>query len=189
VKLGVSGTKIELWDKDAFKAYLASADAWKGRIANEYDGNPYEYLVRLARIAQKDGVIRGILVHQGESNFDDKQWPGKMKKVYDDLMSDLNLKPRDVPLLAGEVVNADHQGEKAAFNEILKTLPQTLPNSYAISSAGLPCNADHLHFTPDGQRELGRRYAAQMLNLMGYKAKEPKEPYVKPQARAGQASH
>jgi hypothetical protein len=189
VKLGVSGTKIELWDKDAFKAYLASADAWKGRIANEYDGNPYEYLVRLARIAQKDGVIRGILVHQGESNFDDKQWPGKMKKVYDDLMSDLNLKPRDVPLLAGEVVNADHQGEKAAFNEILKTLPQTLPNSYAISSAGLPCNADHLHFTPDGQRELGRRYAAQMLNLMGYKAMEPKEPYVKPQARAGQASH
>ena len=104
-------------------------------------------------------------------------------------MSDLNLKPRDVPLLAGEVVNADHQGEKAAFKEILKTLPQTLPNSYAISSAGLPCNADHLHFTPEGQRELARRYAAQMLNLMGYKAMEPKEPYVKPQARAGQASH
>jgi lysophospholipase L1-like esterase len=84
---------------------------------------------------------------------------------------------------------ADHQGEKAAFNEILKTLPQTLPNSYAISSAGLPCNPDHLHFTPDGQRELGRRYAVKMLNLMGYEAKEPKEPYVTPQTGAAQASH
>ncbi len=116
VKLGVSGTKIELWDKDAFRAYLASlpaSDAWKPRIANEYDGNPYAYLVKLARIAQQSGVIKGILIHQGESNFEDQDWPKKVKKIYGDLMQDLNLKPEDVPLLAGEVVNADHQGEKA----------------------------------------------------------------------------
>src|SRR3954453_22234948 len=94
-------------------------------------------------------------------------------------MTDLSLKPHDVKLLAGEVVNGDHQGEEAAFNDILKKLPETLPNSYVVSSAGLPCNADHLHFTADGQREFGRRYAEKMLNLMGYPATEPKEPYVK----------
>ena len=182
VKLSVSGTRIEVWDKDAFRAYLDSLPPdgqWKKPLANEYDGNPYEYLVKLAKIAQQDGVIKGILIHQGESNFEDMDWPKKVKKVYDDLMKDLNLKSADVPLFAGEVVNKDHQGEKANANEIMKLLPGTLPNSYIISSAGLPCNPDHLHFTPDGQRELGRRYAEKALALLGYKATEPKEPYVK----------
>ncbi|MEO8314795.1 MAG: sialate O-acetylesterase, partial [Pseudomonadota bacterium] len=64
VKLAVSGTRIELWDKDAFRAYLASLPPdgqWKIPAANVYDNNPYEYLIRMARIAQKDGVIKGIL--------------------------------------------------------------------------------------------------------------------------------
>jgi hypothetical protein len=185
VKCSVSGTKIELWDKDAYKTYLGNlpaADAWKITAANVYNGNPYQYLVDLAKTAQKDGVIRGILIHQGESNFEDPLWPTKVRKIYGDLMKDLDLKPESVTLLAGEVVNADHQGEKAAFNEILKKLPATLPNSYVISSAGLPCNPDHLHFTSEGLREFGRRYAATMLNVMGYKANLPKEPYVKPVA-------
>lgn len=182
VKLGVSGTRIELWDKDAFRAYLDSLPPdgqWKKPIANEYDGNPYEYLVKLAKIAQQSGVIRGILIHQGESNFEDQDWPKKVKKIYGDLMKELNLDPKDVTLLAGEVVNADQNGEKANANVIMKNLPGTLPNSYVISSAGVPANRDRLHFTADGQREMGRRYAVKMLDVMGFKATEPKEPYVK----------
>jgi hypothetical protein len=181
VKCAVAGTKIELWDKDAYKVYLdglPAADAWKIPAAAVYQPSPYQFLVDQARIAQKDGVIKGIIVHQGESNFEDKDWPKKMKKIYDDLMKDLNLKPENVPLFAGEVVNADHQGQKAAFNEILKTMPQTIPNSYPISSAGLPCNADHLHFNAVGFREFGRRYAIQALSLMGITNVEPKVPYT-----------
>jgi hypothetical protein len=140
VKVGVSGTKIELWDRNSCREYLATADAWKVKLADEYGGDPYAYLVELAKIAQQHGVIKGILLHQGESNADDKEWPKKVKLVYDSLMSDLGLKPDSVPLLAGEVVNADQGGEKASANEIIKTLPATLHNSYVISSAGLPCN-------------------------------------------------
>jgi len=173
VKVSVSGTKIELWDQDSYQAYLATADAWKVNLAKQLGGNPYQYLVDLAKIAQKDGVIKGILIHQGESNVDDNDWPKKVKKVHDQLMKDLDLKPESVTLLAGEVVNADHQGEKAAFNEILKKLPETLPNSYVISSAGLPCNPDHLHFTAAGYREFGKRYGEKMLSVMGYKIKPP----------------
>jgi hypothetical protein len=176
VKCSVSGTKIELWDKDAFRTYLTNlpaSDAWKIPAANIYNNNPYQYLVDLAKIAQKDGVIKGILIHQGESNFEDPDWPKKVKKIYGDFMKDLDLKPADVTLLAGEVVNADHQGEKAAFNEILKKLPETLPNSYTVSSAGLPCNSDHLHFTAEGQREFGKRYAEKLLSVMGYPVKQP----------------
>jgi hypothetical protein len=179
VKCSVSGTKIELWDKDSYKNYLTNlpaSDSWKISAANIYDGNPYQYLVDLAKIAQKDGVIKGILIHQGESNFEDQDWPKKVKKIYGDLMKDLDLKPADVTLLAGEVVNADHQGEKAAFNEILKKLPDTLPNSYVVSSAGLPCNPDHLHFTPEGQREFGKRYAETLLTALGYKVRTDISP-------------
>ncbi|MBS1811150.1 MAG: sialate O-acetylesterase [Acidobacteria bacterium] len=171
VKVGVAGTKIELWDKDGFHEYLATADAWKVKFANEYNENPYAYLVELAKIAQQSGVIKGILLHQGESNAEDKDWPKKVKKVYDNLMKDLNLKPAAVPLLAGEVVNADQGGEKASANEIMKNLPTTLPNSFVISSAGLPCNPDHLHFTAEGYRQFGKRYAEKMLALLGYKRK------------------
>ena len=176
VKVGVSGTKIELWDKDQFKTYLATADAWKVNIAKEYGGDPYAYLVELAKIAQKDGVIKGILLHQGESNAEDEDWPKKVKTVYDNLMSDLHLDPDSVPLLAGEVVNADHEGEKASANVIMAKLPQTLPNSYVISSAGLPCNPDHLHFTAEGYREFGKRYAEKMLSKLGYSVAESKPP-------------
>jgi hypothetical protein len=183
VKCSVSGTKIELWDKDAWKNYLDNLPpdgAWKIPAAAIYQPSPYQFLVDQAKIAQKDGVIRGILIHQGESNFEDPNWPNKVKKIYGDLMKDLDLKPENVTVFAGEVVNADHQGEKAAFNEILKKLPETLPNSYVISSAGLPCNPDHLHFTAEGFREFGRRYAEKALSVLGYKATEPKEPYIKP---------
>lgn len=179
IKVGVSGTKIELWDKDGYREYLATADAWKVALANEYDGNPYAYLVGLAKIAQQSGVIKGILLHQGESNADDKDWPKKVKRVYDNLMTDLDLRPETVPLLAGEVVNADQGGAKAGANEIIDNLPGTLPNSYVVSSAGLPANADRLHFTADGYRQFGKRYAAKMLSLLGYKVDDADGP-VKP---------
>lgn len=176
IKVGVSGTKIELWDKNGYREYLATAEAWKVDLANEYGGNPYAYMLELAKIAQQSGVIKGILLHQGESNASDKDWSKKVKIVYGNLMKDLNLKPESVPLLAGEVVNADQGGEKAAANEIIDKLPETLPNSYIVSSAGLPCNADHLHFTADGYRQFGRRYAEKMLSVLGYKINEANLP-------------
>ncbi len=60
-----------------------------------------------AKSAQKDGVIKGILLYQGESNPNDKDWPNKAKDIYDNLIQDLDLKADEVPFLAGETVNAD----------------------------------------------------------------------------------
>ncbi|MCL4180604.1 MAG: hypothetical protein KJ072_23015 [Verrucomicrobia bacterium] len=49
----------------------------------------------------------------------DQEWPSKVKGIYDHLIQDLNLKPEEVPLLAGELVHADQQGRCAGFNEIM----------------------------------------------------------------------
>ena len=70
-----------------------------------------------------------------------------------------------VPLLAGETVNADQQGATASMNTIIAELPKVVPNSHVISSKGCECRPDHLHFTPAGYRELGKRYADKMLEL------------------------
>jgi hypothetical protein len=166
IKVSVPGCKIELFEKDTYTNYLATAAGWMQNHVKRYDGNPYQYLVDMARLAQKDGVIKGILLHQGESNNGDKEWPNKVKGVYDNLIKDLNLKAEEVPLLAGETVNADQQGACAGFNKILAELPKTLPNSHVISSVGCTAHPDHLHFNPAGSREFGKRYGEKMLSLV-----------------------
>jgi hypothetical protein len=173
INVSVAGCKIELFDKDNFQTYASTVQSWMTNIINEYSGNPYEYLVKMARLAQKDGVIKGILLHQGESNTDDKEWPLKVKTVYDNLIRDLDLDADKVPLLAGEVVNADQGGVCASMNSIIATLPSTIPNSYVISSAGCSARQDHLHFNSAGYREFGKRYAVKMLSLLGYQIAEP----------------
>ncbi|HLZ87673.1 MAG TPA: sialate O-acetylesterase, partial [Puia sp.] len=166
INVAVGGCKIELFDKDHFQSFTANAPDWMKGIIKEYDGNPYARLVEMAKLAQKDGVIKGILLHQGESNTNDSTWPAKVKLVYGNLLSDLGLKAEDVPLLSGEVVNADQGGVCASMNGIIDALPHTIPTAHVISSAGCPAGNDHLHFTAAGYRELGRRYGVTMLSLL-----------------------
>jgi len=168
IKVSVPGCKIELFEKDTYQSYVDTAPDWMKNLVKNYHGNPYQYLVDMAKVAQKDGVIKGILLHQGESNPGDQEWPNKVKGIYDNLVKDLNLKPEEVPLLAGETVNVDQEGKCAGFNTIMAKLPETLPNSYVVSSAGCTCNPDHMHFNSEGSREFGRRYGETLLSAMGY---------------------
>ena len=172
IKVSVPGAKIEMFEKDTYTNYVATAADWMKNHIKRYDSNPYQHLVELACEAQKQGVIKGILLHQGESNPGDKEWPNKVKSIYDSLMKDLGLKAGEVPLLAGETVNADQGGKCAGFNDIMAELPKTLPNSHVVSSAGCSCHPDKLHFDSAGSRELGRRYGEKMLSVLGYKAAE-----------------
>ena len=172
VNVSVAGCKIELFQKDTFQSYAATAPNWMTNIIATYGGNPYEHLVAMGRQAQKDGVIKGILLHQGESNTNDKQWPNKVKGIYDSLLKDLNLKPEQVPLLAGGLVPLDQKGACATMNKIIADLPQTIPTAYFVASDGCEGRPDHLHFTPAGYRELGTRYGLKMLSVLGY-SQEP----------------
>ncbi|MCX2583332.1 sialate O-acetylesterase [Pedobacter sp. MR22-3] len=166
IVVAVGGCKIELFDKDNYTSYTATAPEWMKGMLQQYDGNPYGRLLSLAKEAQKKGVIKGILLHQGESNTGDSLWLHKVKGVYDHLLQDLHLQPDQVPLLAGEVVNADQGGVCASMNNIIAKLPQTIPAAHVISSKGCTVAADKLHFNAAGYRELGKRYAAQMLSLL-----------------------
>ena len=169
INVSVGGCKIELFDKDHYQSYAETAPSWMKGMINEYDGNPYGRLVEMAKLAQKDGIIKGILLHQGESNTGDTTWPEKVKLVYNNLLSDLNIAPGSVPLLAGETVNADQGGVCAGMNKIIATLPSVIPAAHVISSAGCTDGADNLHFNAEGYKEFGKRYAEKMLKLMNDK--------------------
>ena len=169
INVSIGGCKIELFDKDNYQSYAATAPVWMTNMIKEYDGNPYARLVEMAKLAQKDGVIKGILLHQGESNNGDTTWPRKVKGVYDNLLHDLDLKAKRVPLLAGELVDAEQGGACAGMNKIIAKLPKTIPTAHVISSAGCTQRGDKLHFTAAGYRKLGERYGMEMLSLMGHK--------------------
>ena len=170
VNVAVPGCKIELFDQANYQSYAQVAPGWMKNYIAIYGGNPYQYLVDTAREAQKAGVIKGILLHQGESNTDDREWPTKVKAIYEHLLRDLNLQAADVPLLAGEVVAADQKGACAPMNRIIDLLPKTIPTAHVVSAAGCTSRLpDHLHFDLEGYRELGRRYAETMLPLLGVK--------------------
>ena len=128
-------------------------------------------MVDQGKLAQKDGVIKGFLLHQGESNPNDNDWTKKVKGIYDNLCKDLTLTPEKTPFVSGETVNADQNGACAGFNKIMAKLPETLPNSYVVSSAGCVCNSDRMHFSPAGSREFGKRYGETMLKAMGLPVK------------------
>ncbi len=165
VNVAVAGCKIELFDKDTYQTYAATVAPWMSNIITQYGGSPYQRLLDMGKVAQLKGVIKGILLHQGESNTNDVTWPNKVGKIYRDLLGDLNLKAEEVPLLAGETVNADQRGATASMNAIIAELPKVVATAHVISSKGCEGRPDRLHFTAAGYRELGKRYAETMLTL------------------------
>ncbi len=169
INVSVAGCKIDAFMKERVAEYGATSQDWMKAILKEYGNDPYAWLVDLAKKAQKDGVISGILLHQGESNTGEEDWPDKVKSIYENLLKDLNLKAEDVPLIAGEVVNSDRGGSCGSMNPIIDRLPQVIPTAHVVSSSGCLQNFDNIHFNAAGYRLFGKRYAAVMLPLMGYK--------------------
>ena len=173
VHVAIGGCHIETFLPDSIATYVEKrAPGWMKGMLAAYDNDPYARLIEAARIAQKDGVIKGILVHQGESNQGDPRWPSQLKKVYDNIIRDLDLQGEVVPLLVGEVVNSDRGGICASHNDVIARVPQTIPNAHVISSSGCTNAPDLLHFDAAGYRELGKRYANKMLQLLGYNVPE-----------------
>jgi len=167
INVAVGGCDIRLFDKDIYQDYDSTyKENWFTSKVEAYGWNPYQYLINLAKLAQQDGVIKGILLHQGETNTGQTAWPSYVKKIYGDMLTDLSLSADSVPILAGEVLSVEGNC-CSGMNPIINKLPEVIPTAYVISSSGCT-GQDQAHFDSAGYRELGRRYALQMLSLMGY---------------------
>ncbi len=173
--VAIGGQSIDLFDKDRNAAYVQNAknknDTWWIQYLNEYGGDVHKRIVEMGKIAKQKGVIKGFLFHQGEADYQMKDWPERVKKVYDQFIEELELDPEKTPILLGELAPTGDLGWR---NDAVKEAADLIPNGYVISAEGCPAIKEPsytLHFTRDGYQTLGERYAEKMLELL--KAQEP----------------
>ena len=166
INVAVGGTSIKGFMEEYVADYVAGEADWFKNYMASYDNNPFRRLVETAKRAQNYGIIRGILMHQGETDGGMGNWTENVKKVYERLLSELNLSADNVPLLAGETVQTAQGGYCGGFNSVIATLPNVIPTAHVISSKGCPQKGDGLHFTAEGYRTIGKRYAECMLKLL-----------------------
>ncbi|MBO4800989.1 MAG: acetyl xylan esterase [Bacteroidaceae bacterium] len=175
IHVAIGGIDIKGFLPDSIPTYLTKAPNWMKGMLEAYDNNPYERLVTLAKKAQKDGVIKGVLMHQGETNTGDPKWAGMVQRVYDNLLGDLQLKPEEVNLYVGNIVQADGKGVCIGCKKQIDELPQTIHTCQVISSDNCSNGPDRLHFDAAGYRELGCRYGEAVARFLGY---EPRRPHI-----------
>lgn len=171
IAVAMGGSPIEMFDKDLYEQkYKDNYNEWWAQIARNYYGaNPYGRIIEMAKKAQEVGVIKGILLHQGESNNGDEKWPGMVKKIYKDMLSDLGLKAADVPIFVGETEYADMGGSCSWHNHVVAKIPEVIPTGHVVSAEGIPGNGtDPWHFSAAGYRTLGKRYAEKVLDVMNH---------------------
>jgi hypothetical protein len=127
----------------------------------------------------KDGTLKGILWHQGETDAGNAEltrtYATRLTKMIADLREDLGAP--DVPFVAGETCHAMYghgtypHGEQ--INAALRAMPETVPHSACVAAQGLTHKGDAIHFDTPALREFGRRYAREMSRLQSTVSTQP----------------
>jgi len=161
ISVAVEGCPLTFFDKDKYREAMQGEQRdWMLNILRQYDNDPYGRLVTLARKAQHDGVIKGILLHQGETDAYTPEWQQRVHKIYTDLCADLRLDSAEVPMLVGETIRQEYGGVCAHANPTIDGLDGLWPGIHVVSAAGCTPSEDNVHFSTEGYRQLGRNYAA-----------------------------
>jgi len=178
IPVAQGGTSIRLFDPDDYKNYLNSAESWLKNGAKAYgdDGNAMGRIIEVAKKAQEKGVIKGIIFHQGETDGGMSNWEQIVKKTYEYMLKQLGLNAEETPFVAGEMVDG---GSCAGFSSRVRGLSKYIANFGVASSKGYGSKGDGLHFTVEGYRGMGLRYAQEMLKLVNVTPvdPEPQEPF------------
>jgi hypothetical protein len=124
--------------------------------------SPYAWMLARCKLAQQAGVIKGILLHQGESGSGGEAWVAMATKIIDALKQDLGLDTA-LPVVVVEL----RQDQYASFNtQQVDQFAKQYPNCGLASSTGLTVQSDDTwHFDAAGMREFGKRYANALLKL------------------------
>ena len=173
-KIGVVAVADETFPMAAYDIevshdFVANKTDEKTKAALErYGNNIYGRLIDMARLAQKDGVIKGILLQQDGNDTYNNAWLQRVKKVYYRVLNDLSLDSTKVPLLIGEVGRSEVGGKYAEANKTIGKMHAVLQHSFVVSAKDCALAVDKVHFTEDGYKQLGRRFALKTLQGMGF---------------------
>lgn len=164
-------TSIQDWQKDApqkkfEKKYGDDPEKW---------GTPMPSLfgeaVRRTRQAMEYGTLKGILWLQGEADSYKEtavHYRVELKRFVGDLRDSLGV-GKEVPFVVGQVLQDFKRAD--VINAELALVGTSIPNAHCIPSVGCPGKSDQTHYTREGQRTMGERYAKVILKKV-YKIKK-----------------
>lgn len=135
--------------------------------------NAYTWMINRCKQAQKTGVIKGILLHQGESGTGNSTaWDVMAMQIFNSIKKDLNL-DSITPCVVGELrtdTTSPAPQYNAGTNQLIDKMATEYTHCAVASSKGLVGNGkDIWHFTPPGYKEFGIRYAKALLSVSSNK--------------------
>ena len=155
IPCAAGGSPIESWEPGGYHSQTKS--------------HPYDDALKRTRLALKDGTLKGILWHQGESDSTPVR-----AKVYEAKLHALIARFRkefdalEVPFIAGQMGQFKERPWTEArrmVNAAHESLPEKIHHTAFVSSDGLDHKGDQVHFSAEAYREFGKRYAAAYLNM------------------------
>ncbi len=127
----------------------------------------YERAVEWAKKNQHQGVVKGVIWHQGEAECRKPELYNSYQKRLSGMIVDLraDLDEPDLPFVMGELGEFLERPGVSTVNSAMHKISKSVPATAVASSKGLPAKSDQVHFNAKAERELGKRYAEQMLKL------------------------
>ncbi len=151
----------------------ASADS---DIKSWSKGSPlYEKAVERTKLAQKSGVLKGIVWHQGEADAkstDLKAYGEATIRLINDLRNDLapEMKVFPLPFVGGKLYSYPFDKDTDVYREFNENLEKTyldIDRHGLVETKGLKVKGSSTIFDNDSMIELGKRYAESMCYLYG----------------------
>lgn len=160
IKIGLvpcakGGSAINQWYQDSLHSQTKSY--------------PYNEMIFKAKKAMEVGIIKGILWHQGESDANSEEsieiYAAKFNELLSNTFRDLDIDP--VPVVIGEIGHFQYKKKPLAIklNAEFEQIAISNPCIGLVTSENLNHKGDTTHFDAQSYRELGRRYAAEMIEI------------------------
>ncbi|MBN1643187.1 MAG: sialate O-acetylesterase [Anaerolineae bacterium] len=172
IPCAAGGSPIQTWQPGAYWAQTGS--------------HPYDDAIARTRAAMADGVLVGMLWHQGESDCnaeDAPRYEERLAALIHALRADLDAP--HAPFVAATLADfyparpegvgegdpaleawRAHAAQAAIVNGALRRIPGRVARAACVESGDLAHKGDGVHFDGASARELGRRYARAMIGLL-----------------------
>jgi len=136
----------------------------------------YEQTVRRAKLALTSSEtvkprIRGVIWLQGETNANAQELPQHaehLRAMIEALRADLGMP--ELPFIActiGEMKPEPRLKDLQAMNEILLALPKAVRHTACVDARDLKTHiGDSVHFDTTAQNEIGKRFAAKLIEMV-----------------------
>jgi len=142
----------------------SSVTFWKaGKMYPATNSYPYDDTIERVKRAMKDGTLKGIIWHQGESDATptgSENYEGELSELF--LRFRAEFKNPDLPILVGQLGQFESRPWDDSWTKIdaaHRSVADAGPSIVFVTSDGLTCKPDNVHFDSASMRAFGKRYA------------------------------